>query len=63
MSVIRNIRGGSAKLNEEDRLQLAALLVKSGYTVKIDYRTVPGEEGKQKPKKEYVVVFEEEKQC
>lgn len=38
MGVIRSIRGGSAKLNEEDRLQLANLLVKAGYTVKIDYR-------------------------
>ena len=58
MGVIRNIRGGSAKFNEEDRLQLATLLVKAGYTVKIEYRTVPGEEGKPKPKKEHVVVFE-----
>lgn len=57
--VIRNVRGGSAKWNEEDRLQLATLLVKAGYTVKIDYRTVPGDEGKPKAKKEYVVVFEE----
>lgn len=57
--VIRSIRGGSAKWNEEDRLQLATLLIKAGYTVKIDYRTVPGEEEKAKPKKEYVVVFEE----
>ena len=59
--VIKNVRGGSVKWNEEDRLQLATLLIKAGYTVKIDYRTVPGEEEKPKPKKEYVVVFEEEK--
>lgn len=59
MPEIRNIRKGSAKLNEEDRLELGRLLLKAGYTVKIDYRTVPGEEGKSKPKKEYVVVFEE----
>ena len=59
MAVIKNVRGGSAKWNEEDRLQLATLLVKAGYTVKIDYRTVPGDEGKPKAKKEYVVVFEE----
>lgn len=60
MPEIRNIRKGSAKMNEEDRLQLATLLVKAGYTViKIDYRTVPGDEGKQKPKKEHVVLFEE----
>lgn len=59
MPEIRSIRKGSAKMNEEDRLQLATLLVKAGYTVKIDYRTVPGDEGKSKPKKEHVVVFEE----
>lgn len=59
MPEIKNIRGGSAKWNEEDRLAIATLLVKAGYTVKIDYRTVPGEEGKAKPKKEHVVVFEE----
>lgn len=59
MGVIRNVRGGSAKWNEEDRLQLATLLVKAGYTVKIDYCIVQGEEEKPKPKKEYVVVFEE----
>ena len=59
MAEIRNIRKGSAKWNEEDRLQLGTLLLKAGYTVKIDYRTVPGEEGKSKPKKEHVIVFEE----
>lgn len=56
MGVIRSIRGGSAKLNEEDRLQLANILVKAGYTVKIDYRPVPND---TKNRKEYVVVFEE----
>ena len=59
MGEIRSIRKGSAKWNEEDRLMLATLLVKAGYTVKIDYKTVPGEEGKAKPKKEYVVIYEE----
>lgn len=59
MAEIRNIRKGSAKWNEDDRLALATLLIKAGYTVKIDYRTVPGDEGKPKAKKEYVVVYEE----
>ena len=59
MSVIRNIRKGSAKFNEDDRLQLVTLLVKAGYSAKIDYRIVPGEENKPKPKKEHVVVYEE----
>lgn len=59
MGEIRCIRKGSAKLNEDDRLEIGKLLLKAGYTVKIDYRTVPGEEGKPKPKKEHVVVFNE----
>ena len=59
MGEIRCIRKGSAKFNEDDRLQLVTLLAKAGYTVKIDYRTVPGEEGKPKPKKEHVVIFNE----
>lgn len=59
MGEIKSIRKGSAKWNEEDRLAIATLLIKAGYTVKIDYRTVPGDEGKAKPKKEYVVTYEE----
>ena len=58
-NTIRNIRGGTTKWSEEDRLQLATLLNKAGYTVRMAYRTVPGEEGKTKGKKEYVVVYEE----
>lgn len=42
MAVIRSIRGGSAGLNEEDRLKIANLLVKAGYSVKIGYREIPG---------------------
>lgn len=56
MGVIRSIRGGSAKLNEEDRLEIARLLIKAGYKVKIDYQSVPND---TKNRKEYVVVFEE----
>ena len=59
MSEIRNVRKGFNKWNEDDRLAIANLLVKAGYTVRINYRTVPGEEGKAKSKKEHVVVFEE----
>lgn len=57
MAVIRSIRGGSAGLNEEDRLAIARLLVKAGYTVKIGYRLIPGN---AKGKKEYVIEYEEE---
>ncbi len=56
MNVIRNIRGGAAKWNEEDRLELVRLLAKAGYTVKIDYRPVPND---PKNRKEHVVVYEE----
>ena len=56
MGEIRCIRKGSAKLNEDDRLAIATLLIKAGYTVKIDYRAIPGD---TKNRKEHVVVFEE----
>lgn len=56
MARIRNIRGGSARWNEEDRLQLATLLVKAGYRVKIDYQPVLGD---TKNRKEHVIVYEE----
>ena len=56
MAVIRNVRGGSAKWNEDARLQLANLLVKAGYRVKIDYQPVPGD---TKNRKEHVVVYGE----
>lgn len=56
MGVIRNVRGGSAKWNEDDRLELARLLIKAGYKVSIDYRPVPND---TKNRKEYAVEFEE----
>lgn len=42
--IIRSIRKGSAQWNEEDRLQIATLLVKAGYSVRIGRQTVPGQE-------------------
>lgn len=56
MGVIRNIRGGTAGWNEEDRLELARILVKAGYKVSIVHQLVPNN---TKNRKEYVVVFEE----
>lgn len=56
MAIIRSIRGGSAGLNEEDRLTIAKLLLKAGYAVRILHRDI---HGNTKGKKEYVVVFEE----
>ena len=62
MSIIRSIRGGSAGLNEEDRLTIAGLLIKTGYRVQIGYRVIPGN---TKGKKEYVIEYEEieQKEC
>jgi hypothetical protein len=62
MSIIRSIRGGSAGLNEEDRLTIAGLLIKAGYRVQIGYRVIPGN---TKGKKEYVIEYEEieQKEC
>ena len=51
MAVIRSIRGGTAGLNEENRLQIARLLIKAGYSV------IPGN---AKGKKEYVIEYWEE---
>lgn len=54
MAVIRSIRGGTAGLNEEDRLTIARLLIKAGYSARIGYREIPGN---IKGKKEYIVEY------
>ena len=54
MAIIHNVRGGTGGLNEEERVMIARLLVKAGYTVKIGYRTIPGN---AKGKKEYIVEY------
>lgn len=59
MAIIRNVRGGTVGLNEEERLMIARLLVKAGYTVKIGYRMIPGN---AKGKKEYIVEYWEDKE-
>lgn len=51
---IRCIRGGSVKWNEEDRLQLANLLIKAGYSVRVGYQNIPGD---TKNRKEYIVEY------
>lgn len=58
MPVIRSVRGGSVKWNEEDRLAIATLLIKAGYEVRIDHLPIQGD---AKNRKEYVVVYEEKK--
>lgn len=45
VNVIRSIRKGTAQWNEEDRLKIATLLLKAGYSVRIGRQTVP--EGKR----------------
>lgn len=60
MAVIRNIRGGTAGLNEEDRLLIAKLLIKAGYSVRIGHQVIPGN---AKGKKEYIVEYWEEGKC
>lgn len=58
--IIRSIRKGSVQWNEEDRLQIATLLLKCGYTVKITHRTIPEQQNRQNAQKEYVIEFWEE---
>ena len=57
MAAIKSVRGGTAGLNEEDRLQIARLLIKAGYSVRIGYQVIPGN---AKGKKEYVIEYWEE---
>ncbi len=54
MAKIFSIRKGSVQWNEEDRLNLATLLIKCGYCVRIGRQTVPGKEGKNAPQEYYV---------
>lgn len=58
--IIRSIRKGSVQWNEDDRLQIAALLLKCGYAAKITHQTVPGQAGRNKAQKEYVIEYWEE---
>lgn len=58
--LIRSIRKGSCQWNEEDRLDLARLLIQCGYTVRIGHRVVPGYEDKKNAQKEYFLQYWEE---
>lgn len=59
---IRSIRKGSVQWNEEDRLAIATLLIKAGYSVKIGRQTIPGQEEKKNAQQEYFVEYWEEEQ-
>lgn len=58
--MIRSIRKGSVQWNEDDRLQIAALLLKCGYAAKITHRAVPEQAGRNNAQKEYVIEYWEE---
>ena len=55
--IIRSIRKGSVQWSEEDRLNLATLLVKCGYSVRINRQPVEGSEGKKNAQMEYTVEY------
>lgn len=57
---IRSLRKGNVQWNEEDRLQIGALLLKAGYAVRICRQVIPGQKDKTNAKMEYAVEFWEE---
>lgn len=57
-NVIRSIRKGSAQWNKEDRLKIATLLLKAGYSVKIGRQQIESTGGKKQM--EYTVEYWEE---
>lgn len=58
--IIRSIRKGSVQWNEDDRLQIAALLLKCGYAAKITHRVGLGQAARSNAQKEYVIEYWEE---
>lgn len=54
---IFSIRKGSVQWNEEDRLQLATMLVKCGYSVRIGRQPISGKEGAKNAPQEYFVEY------
>lgn len=50
-------RKGSVQWNEEDRLALASLLIKTGYAVKIGRAPVPGTQERKNIQHEYFVEY------
>lgn len=59
-SIIRSIRKGSVQWNEEDRLKIATLLLKAGYSVRIGRYPVPGKSSGKTQQMEYVIEYWEE---
>lgn len=57
--VIRSIRKGSVQWNEEDRLQMVAMLAKAGYAVQIVRQEILGRGDKKNTQYEYVIEYGE----
>lgn len=57
---IYSLRKGSVQWNEEDRLLLAGMLVKAGYTVQIGRCAVEGQEEKKNVQQQYFVEYWED---
>lgn len=58
-NIIRSIRKGSVQWNEEDRLQMVAMLAKAGYAVQIVRKELPASEGSKRVQYEYVIEYGE----
>lgn len=56
---IKSIRKGSVQWNEEDRLQLVAMLAKAGYAVQIVRNELPAAEGAKRVQYEYAIEYGE----
>lgn len=59
-NVIRSIRKGSVQWSEEDRLKIATLLLKAGYSVRLGRYPVPGKSAGKNQQMEYVIEYWEE---
>ena len=59
---IYSIRKGSVQWNEEDRLQMAQMLVKCGYAVRIGRAPIPGAGERKNVQQEYFVEYWKEEQ-
>lgn len=57
---IYSLRKGSVQWNEEDRLALAAMLVKAGYAVRIGRCAIENQKEKKNAQQQYFVEYWEE---
>lgn len=59
-NIIRSIRKGSVQWSEEDRLNIATLLLKAGYAVRLGRYPIPGKSSGKAQQMEYVIEYWEE---